>query len=53
MFLDLTKILSVLSVILPLLLSLLSGLNAFKANTLDNLIIFNIKLSNATILLKL
>ena len=51
-FLD--EFMTVLLILLPPLPTnlLLSVLNAFKVNSLDNLIVFNKKISDATILLK-
>lgn len=52
MFLNLTKILSIL-LALPLLITLLlPAPNTFKANTSNDLIVFNIRLSNISNLLK-
>lgn len=53
-FLNLDKILIVLSNLLSFLtILLLLKLNIFKANILDNLVIFNIKINDIVILLKL
>lgn len=53
-FLELNKFLTILLTLLPLFLIIffLSTLSIFKAK-FDNLVIFNIKINNVTILLKL